>query len=200
MPNCIAIVGGGPSGTACALTLEAAKRHNLFDKESKVIVFDSGKSDLQSAALWEVPGLPTGSPGPTVLADMHRQLQQTSAELYSDTVVSILRIETGFEISLASGKMQCADIIVLAGGYKQFDLQGNLELPTKKHPYSPKNRTSLVTDGEHRVAPGVYAAGNLAGEYSMYAVAIGSGTAVACQILSDLSGQPVLVHDTVKPH
>lgn len=196
----IGIVGGGPAGTACALTLEAAKRQGLLDALAVVTVIDSGHSDLQAASLWEVPGLPAGSSGPAILEQMHVQLQNTTAQFQKDTVLHIERTEQSFTLACESGEQSDFDILVLAGGYKHFEFQGNLDLKVQKHPYSPKNRTCFVTDAEHRVAPGIYAAGNCSGQYSMFAVAIGSGTAVACQLLSDLAHEPILVHDTLQKH
>lgn len=193
----VVIVGGGPAGIACALTLEAAKRQNLLDSGSSVTVMDAGHSDLLAAALREVPGLSPGIHGKDLLGTMHAQLQAMGGVYIVDTVTHLFWESAPFRLSTASGREEHADLVVLAAGYKHFELSCEPGLPTKMHPYSPKQRTCLVTDQEHRVAPGIYAAGNLGGEYSMFAVAIGSGTAVACQILSDLAGKPILVHDTV---
>ncbi|MFN3786958.1 MAG: FAD-dependent oxidoreductase, partial [Sulfurihydrogenibium azorense] len=56
----VVIVGGGPAGLSCALTLASAKGHFEWGENRKYLVIDNDSSDLLKAQLYNVPGLPQG--------------------------------------------------------------------------------------------------------------------------------------------
>ena len=58
-----------------------------------------------------------------------------------------------------------------------------------------KNRIQLINE-DHLVRPGLYVAGTLAGHRSQFAIACGSGAAVATDILTEWNnGNHAMVHD-----
>ena len=59
-------------------------------------------------------------------------------------------------------------------------------------------KVQLKTDEKKRVLPGVYAAGLIAGDQTMAAIAMGSGTEAALSLLSDVAGKTVIIHDVPK--
>ena len=70
-------------------------------------------------------------------------------------------------------------------------------IPHKKSP-AGKNRIQLKNE-DHLVAPNLYVAGSLAGHRSQFAIACGSGAAVATDILTEWNkGRHTKVHDKLK--
>jgi len=191
----IAIVGGGPSGVACALTLWAARHNPALPKDIQITLFDAGHSDLQKAALWEVPGMPMGVVGSLLLSQMRQQVVDAGLAWHDLAIQRIKSQSSPFHLHAANGDSWETDIVVLATGFKAFEIELEVQAPIMAHPHSMKSRVCLKVDSQSRLSQGFYVAGSLAGVYSMYATAIGSGTAVACNILSELTGKPTVVHD-----
>jgi len=192
----IVIIGGGPAGIACALTLDAARHMPAYSGiDLQITIIDSGSSDLLAAELWEVPGIPFGTSGAELLKIMRSQLEATSVQWVHDTVLAVNGVRPDFQVVTKSGREWRADTIVLASGFKSFDIQ-LADCETKPHPGSPKPRVCLVQNARGCVREGVYVAGSLSGLHSMLATAMGSGTEVACKILGDYTGIPSIVHDT----
>jgi len=197
MPK-IVIIGGGPAGIACALTLVAARGKPAVPQDMQIGIFDTGASDLLSAALHEVPGISAGMHGSELLSSMRKQVVNTGVIWHEEKIVRISSRTSPFILHGQSGQNWDADIIVLASGFKHFEILLEFDAVTRIHPHSLKPRVCLPVDAEKRVAPGIYVAGLLSGVPSMFSIAIGSGTEVACHILSDLTGQPTVVHDVPK--
>lgn len=192
----ILIVGAGPAGIACALTLAAAKSMaNSSFADIQIEMIDDGASDLMAAELWEVPGIRLGASGSELLAKMKAQLDQFQIPLQVGSVTRLAGSEGAFQVETATGRVQSAEMIVLATGFKKFAIEVEGGVQKIPHPASPKPRICLSLNDENMVAPGIYAAGLLTGVHSMFAIASGSGTEVACRILGKIAGGPVVVHD-----
>jgi len=192
----ILIVGAGPAGIACALTLAAAQSMaNSPFSDLQVQMIDEGSSDLLAAELWEVPGIRLGMSGSELLAKMKAQLDQFHIPLHIGSVNQVSGTVGAFQIETTTGILFEADQVVLATGFKKFSLTVEGGVSVIPHPASPKPRVCLALNDDKMVAPGIYAAGLITGVYSMLAIAAGSGTEVACRILTQLSGGPVVVHD-----
>ena len=89
---------------------------------------------------------------------------------------------------------------MIAVGYTNLMRIKGLEeyiIPHKKTKVS-KNRIQLKNI-DQLVAPGLYVAGTLAGHRSQFAIACGSGAAVATDVLTEWnSGEHTKVHDKLK--
>ena len=72
----IIIIGGGASGMSAAITLGSAKEKFDWAIDKKILVIDSGTSDLKAASFWNAPGIYVGKDGKELMDDMHKQLDQ----------------------------------------------------------------------------------------------------------------------------
>ncbi len=199
----ILIVGGGASGLSCAITLGSAVEHEMeFAKDKKVLVIDNGNSDLKSAKLNNVPGIKRGTLGKELLEEMKSQAKEYPCiEIIEDTVKKISK-NGDFLIETSSGKYFEASVVVLASGFKAFDIEG-IKLSVVENPLSPKPGRVMVKTNEKYEAldengnsvENLYVAGLLAGFSSMFACAAGSGVQVGINILNKYAGKPIVIHD-----
>lgn len=195
----VAIVGGGPAGLAAAATLASAKGHLPFMEDKKILVVDEGNSDLNRALLRNFPAVEIGALGPEVLKGMKERVNSfDNVDLVEGKVVSITGEDGNFTLKTEDGKEFQAEKVIIATGFHKFEIEG---LPVEVIPHSKAPRPGkiqLKTDSKKRVLPGVYAAGLVAGDQTMVAIAMGSGTEAALNLLSDVAGKTVIIHDVVK--
>jgi len=193
------VVGGGPAGLAAAATLASAKGHLPFMEDKKILVIDEGNSDLNKAALRNFPAVEVGKPGPELLKEMKERVNSfDNVDLIEDKVVEVTGEDGNFTVKTEKGEEIKAEKLILATGFHKFDIEGlNVEvIPHQKAPRPGK--IQLKVDEKLRAAPGVYAAGLVAGAQTMVAIAMGSGTEAALNLLSDLAGKTVIIHDVYK--
>jgi len=194
----VIIVGGGPAGLSCAITLASAQGRGWeWVDGRRFLVIDDGRSDLKKALLNNAPGIPLGTKGTELLEAMRRQLKELSdsVELVEDAVVKVEGEKGSFKVYTRSGKVYEAEVVVLATGFQSFEIECP-DCKVRENPKSPKpGRVMVEHDGDYRVKDGLYVAGLLAGVSSMFATASGSGVQVAVNVLSEWAGKPVVVHD-----
>jgi len=167
-----------------------------------VLVIDNGNSDLKSAKLNNVPGIKRGTIGKELLEQIKDQAKDYNCvKLVEDTVKTISKNGV-FLVKTASGNSFEANVVVLATGFKAFDIEG-LEIDVVENPLSPKpgrvmirtnqNYEALNKDGD--AVENLYVAGLLAGFSSMFACAAGCGVQVGINILNKYAQKPIVVHD-----
>lgn len=195
----VLIIGGGAAGLSCALVIGSGLDKSLAENRKAGIILHQKSSHLQSALLQNVFGIAPGTKGLDVLkagvkhlSDLYPEMQQISAE----KVKEITEINGGYRV-LTNKKVYTAEKVVVAIGYTSpFRISGLEEylIPHKKAK-AEKNRIQLKNE-DHLIRPGLYVAGTLAGWRSQYAIASGSGAAVATDILTAWNnGAHVKVHD-----
>ena len=191
----VLIVGGGVGGLSCAITLASAENKPWFGNRT-VLVLDDGRSDLAKARSFNAPGIPPGTSGKQTLLNMRDQLAQyDAASLIIDRVVKAKRKDGIWTIIAESGAEYECHIVVLATGYKRWEID---ELPASPipHPRGGKlDRIMLEHDGAYCVATDLYVAGLLGGGSSQFAIASGIGAQVGVEILSCWAGKRTHVHD-----
>ena len=194
----VAIVGGGPAGLAAAATLASAKGHLPIMEDKKILVVDEGNSDLKRALLRNFPAVEIGALGPQVWEEMKRRVSSfDNVDLVEGKVVSVTGEDGNFTLKTEDGREFQAEKVIIATGFHKFDIEG-LPVEVQPHAKAPRpGKVQLKVDEKKRVMPGVYAAGLVAGDQTMVAIAMGSGTEAALNLLSDVVGKTVVIHDVV---
>lgn len=198
----VLIIGAGAAGLSCALVLGSAREKSYAHNKSVGIILHQKASHLQSAVINNALGITPGTSGADILREgpvhlekLYPQVQQVEKE----KVQEITAEGQGFLVRTNKNSYKTL-IVVVAVGYTDLVKIKGLEqyiIPHKKSP-AAKNRIQLMNE-DHLVAPGIYAAGTLAGHRSQYAIACGSGAAVATDILTVWNdGVHTKVHDKLE--
>jgi 2-polyprenyl-6-methoxyphenol hydroxylase-like FAD-dependent oxidoreductase len=191
----VIVIGGGPGGLACGITLASACRKPWFG-DRRILVIDDDRSDLNKAQLFNAPGMTPGTSGMEALGGLRRQLlQYPPASLIAATAVQARREDSGFVITLDDDSKIESALLVLATGYKRFEISGLPIAPVPHVRGGKTDRIMLSHDGCYRIMPDLHVAGLLAGGSSQFAIAAGIGAQVAVEILSSWAGKRTHVHD-----
>lgn len=195
----VLIVGGGAAGLSCALVIGSALEKPYAENKKAGIILHQRSSHLQSALLNNAFGIVPGSKGmdllkegATQLSDLYPGMQQ----IVSEKVKEIAEINGGFRVTTNKNEYTSVKVVVAVGYTSPFRIKGleDYLIPHKKAKVS-KDRVQLKNE-DHLVKPGLYVAGTLAGWRSQYAIASGSGAAVATDILTDWNdGEHTKIHD-----
>lgn len=195
----VLIIGGGAAGISCALVIGSGMDKSYAESRKAGIILHQKSSHLQSALLKNVFGIAPGTKGVDVLnngvshlSDHYPEVKQVTKE----KVLEIFEIIGGFKIVTNKNEYTAEKVVVAVGYTSPFRIGGLEEylIPHKKAKIS-KNRIQLKNE-DHLVKPGLYVAGTLAGGRSQYAIASGSGAAVATDILTEWNnGEHTKVHD-----
>ncbi len=190
----VIIIGGGPAGLTCGITLASAKGKFPFVEGKKYLVIYGEYSDLDKAYLRNVPGIDETT-GKELLNKIRKQASSfEDLELKQGKVIKAYGEKGNFSVELEGGEIYKGEYLVLATGFHRFDIEG-LDVEVIPHKKSPRPGKIMIKNENGKVKEGLYVAGLLAGVPTMYACASGSGAEVACDILSDWAGKIVVVHD-----
>lgn len=193
------IVGGGAAGMSCALVIGSGMGKSYAKDKKAGIILHQKASDLQSALFNNVLGLPPGTKGKNVLKEGAKHLTKLYPEveqIEKEKVKEIMPLAEGFRVVTNKNTYTAQKVVVALGYSDNFRIKGleGFVIPHKKAKAS-KKRIQLKNE-DHLVLPGLYVAGTLAGWRSQYAIACGSGAAVATDILTDWNGgEHTKVHD-----
>lgn len=198
----VLIIGGGAAGMSCALVLGSGLDKEYGKDKKAGIILHQKASHLQSALFNNVLGLKPGTKGTEILEEGREHLTSQYPKLVQiekEKVKEIRRQEKGFSVITNKNSYSAEKLVVAVGYTDAFKIKGLEEyvIPHKKAKAS-KNRIQLKNE-DHLVMPGLYVAGTLAGWRSQYAIACGSGAAVATDILTDWNaGEHTKVHDKLE--
>lgn len=198
----VLIVGGGAAGMSCALILGSALDKAYAKNKEVGIILHQKTSDLQNALFNNVLGLPAGTTGEAILNDGPKQLQKLYpkvVQIEKEKVLEISAEPSGFTVETNKNRYRAGKVIIAAGYSDLLRIKGleNYIIPHKKT-QPEKNRIQLINE-DHLVAPNLYVVGSLAGHRSQFAIACGSGAAVATDILTEWNnGMHTKVHDKLK--
>ena len=196
------VIGGGAAGLSCALVLGSALSKPYCVNKKVGLIAHQRASHLSRALLNNALGIEPGTAGKDLLKKGIEQLQELYPEveiIEKEKVLKIAFLEGGFEVHTNKSTYTSEVVIITTGYAKPFTINGLEEyvIPHKKSKPS-KERIQLEND-DHLVKPGLYVAGTLAGHRSQYAIACGSGAAVATDVLTLWnSGEHTKVHDKLK--
>ncbi|MEZ4801260.1 MAG: FAD-dependent oxidoreductase [Gelidibacter sp.] len=183
----VLIIGGGAAGMSCALVLGSAK-NKAFAQDKKIgIVLHQRTSHLQSALFNNVLGLKPGTTGRSILDDGRAQLKSLYPHVMlieDEKVTEIIKTNDHFDI-LTNKNSYSSKLVVVAVGYTNLIHIKGLEKYIEAHPRAVEAKERVwLKNMDHLVADGLYVAGTLAGWRSQFAIASGSGSQVATDILT----------------
>lgn len=195
------IIGGGVSGMQCALVLGSAQ-NKVYAKDKKVaIIAHQRTSHLENALFNNVLGLSPKTLGKDILIEGKQQLADLYpkiSQIENEKVLSVDQVNDGYVIKTNKHTYH-SKIVILALNYsKPFTVNGLDEflIPHQKANIT-KDRIQLKNT-DHFIKKGLYCCGTIAGHRSQFAIASGSGAAVATDILTIWnSGNHTKVHDKV---
>ena len=195
------IIGGGVSGMQCALVLGSAKNKDFAKDKSVGIIMHQRASHLQNALFNNVLGLQPKTLGKDILSNGKKQLTELYPSIYQiedEKVISINDFNKGFKITTNKETYFSKTVVIALNYSKPFivdGLEAYLEPHLKANP--EKNRIQLKNK-DHLIKKGLYCCGTIAGHRSQFAIAAGSGAAVATDILTLWnSGKHSKVHDKI---
>lgn len=195
----VLIIGGGAAGMSCALILGSAKKKSCVKGKKVGILLHQKAADLKSAEFYHVLGVTPGTKGSKILKEGPEQLKKLYPQveqIEKEKVMKISSSESGFMVETNRNSYQAKQLVIATGYSSGMKIKGleQYVVPHKKSKAS-KKRVQLE-NADHVVAPGIYVAGTLAGHRSQFAIACGSGAAVATDILTEWNeGKHVKVHD-----
>ena len=193
----VLIIGGGAAGYSCALTLSSVENTQEWAKDKHYLLIDNGNSDILKASFFNVPGVDFGIGGDSLLLKMEKQLENfKSTTKIDDTVTKLEKNENIFTITTKNATYQ-AKAVVIATGMHKFDIE--CELTTiKEHIDVMKPNKTCLENRNNIISENLYVAGLASGAKTMFSIASGEGSKVACQIFQSYTGKPVVAHDTLK--
>ncbi len=197
----VLIIGGGAAGLSCALVLGSAK-DKAFAKEKRIALITHQKtSHLQNALFNNALGLAPGTLGSDILKDGKQQLNDLYPhinQIENEKVTTIEKQSEGFLITTNKNTFQ-SKIVVVAVGYTNIMTIKGLEQYIEPHPRTVVEKDRIwLKNTDHLIKENLYVAGTLAGWRSQFAMACGSGSHVATDILTLWNdGKHTKVHDKI---
>jgi len=192
------IIGGGASGMSAAITFGSAQEKFDWAADKKILVIDSGKSDLKAAAFWNAPGIYVGKDGKELMDDLHSQLEYyKSVEKVHEFVSGLHKDDNGiFSVETKDKKFKAHKVIV-ATGLQKFNIDTSLISPSTHKRITRKGKV-MLENKEGVISDNLYVSGVAAGHQTMFAIASGDGVKIACEILEQWGGDFFVPHDISK--
>ena len=195
------IIGGGAAGLSCALILGSAKDKPFAKDKHIAIITHQKTSHLQNALFNNVLGLIPGTLGSDILRDSKQQLNNLYphvTQIENDKVTAIEKHSEGFKITTNRDTYK-SKIIVITVGYTNLMTIKGLESYIEPHPRAAASKDRMcLKNTDHLIEDNLYVAGTLAGWRSQFAMACGSGSHVATDILTLWNdGKQTKIHDKI---
>lgn len=182
----VLIIGGGASGVSCALVLGSAHKKAFVEGKKVGIIAHQKASSLQDAIFYNAYGIPSGTLGADLLQKSTQQLRDNYPhiiQIEEEKVLNVSPVENGFEIVTNKNTYQSKIIVVAIGSSNLFSIEGLMNYVEPHQKSLPEKNRIQLKNIDHKVSDGIYVSGTLAGHRSQLAIAIGSGAAVATDIL-----------------
>ena len=119
-------------------------------------------------------------------------------QIKSEKVLEVGGAAGDFSVVTNKGKYKTKIVVIALGYTNNFDIKGLESYVTSHRKAKPEKQRIQLTNEDHLVSEGVYVAGTLAGWRSQFAIATGSGAAVATDILTLWNnGEHIKIHDKI---
>ncbi|TVY09558.1 FAD-dependent oxidoreductase [Paenibacillus cremeus] len=183
----IAIIGAGPAGASAALFAAKAGK--------KTLVIDNDKSITKRAWIQNHYGIKDIT-GPELVDIGKQQAIQFGAEIKTESVVNIVKSESGFQVETDAGTYDANQVIVATG--LSIDLAEKAGLKVKDGT-EPRVKSVIDADQNGKTSvEGIWAAGAAAGVSLHTIITAGDGAKVAINVISQLNGARYVDHDVLK--
>ncbi|MFY9243844.1 MAG: FAD-dependent oxidoreductase [Polaribacter sp.] len=195
------IIGGGVSGMQCALVMGSAATKEYAINKKVGIIIHQRTSHLENALFNNVLGLEPNTLGKNILRQGKEQLSSlypAISQIDKEKVLSVIQDEKGYQIT-TNKTIYFSKIVVLALNYsKPFTIKGLDEFIITHKKSNPEKDRIQLKNSELLIKKGLYCCGTIAGCRSQFAIAAGSGAAVATDILTIWNqGKDSQVHDKI---
>jgi thioredoxin reductase len=183
----IIVVGAGPAGGSAALFAAKAGK--------KTLIIDNDKSITKKAWMENHYGVMEIS-GPDLVEVGKHQATKFGAEIITDTVVNIVKSDSGVTIETENQKFEGTHVILATGMLTEVaEKSGIKTVPGTE----PRVKTIIEVDAQGKTnVDGVWAAGTVAGMSVHTIITAGDGAKVAINIISELNGERYVDHDVLK--
>ena len=194
----VLIIGAGAAGYGCALTLTSVEKTKEFGKNKNYLMIDNKNSDITRARFFNLAGVDFGIGGDELIVKMEKQLKNyESFELLEDTVTKLSKEGETFKVSTATQTFE-AKIVVIATGMHKFDIEVlGADIEVQDHTDVLKPGKICLKNEDNIIAENLYVAGLASGAKTMFAIANGEGSKVACQIFKQWTGKSAVAHDNL---
>lgn len=198
----VLIVGGSAAGLSCALILGSAKNRPFVKDKVIGIITHQKNSALLNAELNNVLGFKKGTKGSDILAEGLQQLSTdfpNVVQIEKEKVTEVINNENTILVKTNKNMYSASKIVVTISPSKPFSIKG-LDNFVQPHSTLPAFKDKIMLKNEnHLVQKNIYVAGVIAGWRSQFAIAAGSGSLVATDILTAWNdGNHTMVHDVVE--
>lgn len=197
----VLIIGGGVSGMQCALVLGSAHNKEYSSDKKMGIIMHQRASHLSNALFNNVLGLSPQTLGKDILNQGKAQLSELYPEVQQiekEKVISIEKSETGFVIRTNKNQYSTSICVIALNYAKPFTISGLDEYIVPHNKANASKDRIQLKNTDHLIEENLYCCGTIAGHRSQFAIASGSGAAVATDILTLWNnGSHSKVHDKV---
>ena len=195
------IIGGGASGLQCALVLGSAKNKPFAANKKIGIIMHQRTSHIQNALFNNVLGLSPRTLGKDLLLEGKQQLSSlypAVSQIENEKVISIDNINGGYTVVTNKG-VHTSTVVIIALNYsKPFAIAGLDDYIEPHKKANPEKDRIQLKNKDSLIKKGLYCCGTIAGCRSQFAIAAGSGAAVATDILTLWNGDKhVKIHDKI---
>ena len=195
------IIGGGASGLQCALVLGSAKNKPFAANKKIGIIMHQRTSHIQNALFNNVLGLSPRTLGKDLLLEGKQQLSSlypAVSQIENEKVISIDNINGGYTVVTNKG-VHTSTVVIIALNYsKPFAIAGLDDYIEPHKKANPEKDRIQLKNKDSLIKRGLYCCGTIAGCRSQFAIAAGSGAAVATDVLTLWNGDKhVKIHDKI---
>ena len=195
------IIGGGVAGLQCALVLGSAKEKPFALHKKVGIIVHQKASHLQNALFNNVLGLSANTMGKDILGAGKQQLSAlypSISQIENEKVISITDINDGYKVITNKTTYQAKIVIIALNYSKPFTIGGLQNFIEPHQKANPKKDRIQLKNTDCFIQKGMYCCGTIAGCRSQFAIAAGSGAAVATDVLTVWNnGNHVKIHDKI---